>query len=124
MVLKTEVDFHPHIYCMLFKAGINNPDHYMKANMKMLTQHFDVPWASEELNDLHEAIGRLMGKFYNARSPYWRRLKDILIEYEARRRRSTVHDPSICMWPTTVLRNGDGHDPRCPAHTPLGGRRG
>ena len=33
------------------------------------------------------------------------------------------HDPSVCGWPKTVLRNGDGHHSDCPAHIPLGVKR-
>lgn len=25
----------------------------------------------------------------------------------------------VCEWPLHVMRNGDGHHPDCPAHTPL-----
>lgn len=43
-----------------------------------------------------------------------------------RRKRLTelqrVIDLCDCLWPVVVYRNGDGHDPSCPAHRPLGSR--
>lgn len=38
--------FHPHVYCMLYKAGIRDPEKYMRATMPLLLRHF--PDASPE----------------------------------------------------------------------------
>lgn len=35
--------FHPHVYCMLYRAGVREPERYMKATMALLNNHFGAP---------------------------------------------------------------------------------
>lgn len=32
--------FHPHVYCLLIKAGVRDPERYMAATMPLLVEHF------------------------------------------------------------------------------------
>lgn len=51
--------FHPHIYCMLVKAGVRDPEHYMRATFPLLAERFGpvpgvVPHCAGRLAVAHE----------------------------------------------------------------------